>query len=79
MLVLALVKCIEIIGEAAANLSPETKALHPGIPWRTIIAMRNHLIHAYFNIDLDRVWGTVVADVPVLIDQVEPLVPSEDR
>jgi len=77
MLVLSLVKCIEIIGEAAANLTAETKAQHPEIPWRTIVAMRNHLIHAYFNIDLDRVWGTVVADLPLLIDQVGPLVPTE--
>jgi uncharacterized protein with HEPN domain len=53
MLVLSLVKCVEIIGEAAGRVSEETRVQFPATPWRQIIAMRNRLIHAYFNINLD--------------------------
>lgn len=52
MLLLATVKEHEIIGEAAAKVSKETKALNPDIPWPDIIGMRHRLIHAYFDIDL---------------------------
>jgi uncharacterized protein with HEPN domain len=72
MRALALVKCIEIIGEAAATMSDEARAEYPQIPWRSIVAMRNRLIHAYFNIDLDRVWDTVVDDLPELLAALDP-------
>ena len=71
MLTLALLKCIEIIGEAAAQIGDEMREQHPGIPWKNIIGMRNRLIHAYHDIDLDRVWDTVVDDLPPLISQLE--------
>jgi uncharacterized protein with HEPN domain len=70
-LALALVKCIEMAGEAAARLSPEGRALAPGLPWSEIVGMRNRLIHAYFEIDYDRVWDTVVVDLPPLIQALE--------
>ena len=54
-LALSLVKCIEIVGEAASRISQETQQETPQIPWSDIISMRNRLIHAYFDIDLDRV------------------------
>lgn len=76
-LVLSLVKSIEIIGEAAARVSQETRENHPEIPWPKIIAMRNHLVHAYFEINLTRVWDTVQNDVPHLVSLLEPLVPPE--
>ena len=71
MLVLSLVKDVEIIGEAAAHITEDTRAKHPEIPWSEIVGMRNRLIHAYFDIDLDRVWDTVVADLPPLIRMLE--------
>lgn len=67
VLTLALVKCIEIVGEAASKVSPETRAAHKGIPWQDIIGMRNRLIHAYFDIDFDRVRDTIETDLPALI------------
>ena len=73
----AILKAIEIIGEAAARISEETKQAHPGIPWPEIIGMRNHLVHAYFEVDLKRVWKTAQQDIPRLIDLIEPLVPPE--
>ncbi len=66
MLVLSLVKEVEIIGEAASKVSPETKSNHPEIPWQDMALMRNRLIHAYFNIDLDVVWETIQKDLPEL-------------
>ena len=71
MLVLALVKSIEIIGEAAANVTKEGKEQTPQIPWPSIISMRNRLIHAYFDIDLDIVWQTICEDLPSLIIEIE--------
>ena len=75
----AILKSVEIVGEAASRLSAETRELHPDIPWREIVGMRNRLVHAYFDIDLRLVWDTVNSDLPDLITQLEPLVPPEKR
>ena len=74
---LAILKSVEIIGEAASRVSEETKAKHPDIPWTQIIGMRNRLVHAYFAIQLDIVWKVVQNDLPPLIAQLEPLIPPE--
>jgi uncharacterized protein with HEPN domain len=66
-LALAIVKCIEIIGEAAAKVSTETREAYPEIPWPAIVGMRNRLIHGYFEIDLDRVWNTARVNLPPLV------------
>ena len=73
MLTLSIVKSIEIIGEAASTVTPETRAHFPTVPWRDIVAMRNRLIHVYFDIDLDRVWDTLTDDLPKLIVELEKL------
>ena len=77
VLALALVKLIEIIGEAATRISKEGQAQIAEIPWPSIISMRNRLIHAYFDIDLDRVWDTVTDDLPPLIEALRNALPSE--
>ena len=64
MLVLSLVKELEIIGEAASKVSPEVRSQNSAIPWQDISGMRNRLIHAYFDINLDVVWKTVTRDLP---------------
>ena len=66
-LVLALVKCIEIVGEAATQTTTATRAAMAEIPWPSIVAMRHRLVHAYFEIDHDRVWDTVYCDPPPLV------------
>ena len=73
-LVLALVKSIEIVGEAAARVSSETRAAHAAIPWGAAVAMRNRLIHGYFDVDLDRVWDTVVDDLGRLVPDLEEVI-----
>ena len=71
MLALALMKCIEILGEAGARISEEVQARHSDIPWTEIVGMRNHLVHGYFDIDLDRLWATVTHDLPQLAVSLE--------
>ena len=70
-------KAIEIVGEAAAHVGRETREAHSDIPWRDIIAMRNRLVHVYFEINLRLVWKTVRQDLPDLIARLEPLIPPE--
>ncbi|MXY94676.1 MAG: DUF86 domain-containing protein [Caldilineaceae bacterium SB0664_bin_27] len=65
-LLLSLVKSIEIVGEAAAQISESTRSELASIPWPRIVAMRNRLVHAYFSINLDIVWNTVQEDLPAL-------------
>ncbi len=77
MLVLALMKDIEIIGEAAYQVSPTTREQLPAIPWDDIIGMRHRLVHAYFDINLDILWRTVQYDLPPLIAVLECVL-SED-
>ncbi|MBI5138846.1 MAG: DUF86 domain-containing protein [Candidatus Vogelbacteria bacterium] len=62
----AIVRELEIIGEASKNLSDEFKEKEEGTPWRAVVAMRNNLIHEYFGIDLEDVWDTVQNDLPKL-------------
>ncbi|MDQ1328461.1 MAG: hypothetical protein QG641_1746 [Candidatus Poribacteria bacterium] len=76
MLTLALIKDIEIIGEAAVNISKETKYELDQIDWQRIIGMRNRLVHVYFKIDLNILWNTIQYDIPELINELEKLLES---
>jgi len=76
-LILSLVKCIEIVGEAAARVSEPTRAKCPEIPWTSIVGMRNRLIHGYYDIDLDRVWDTIKDDLPPLIAALKRIPSTE--
>jgi len=73
----AVIRNIEIIGEATKCLPDQMKASEPGVPWRNIGAMRDLLIHRYFRIDLDRVWEVVVSDLDSLEASVRRLLASE--
>lgn len=73
----ALVKAIEIMGEAAGQLSEEARAELPNIPWRNIIGMRNRLVHAYFDINLDVLWKTVIEGLPPLLAEIKRALPEE--
>ena len=59
MLAMAVTRCLEILGEAASKLSPDFCRRFPDIPFPKIVSMRNRLIHAYFDVDLDIVFTTV--------------------
>lgn len=86
MRTLAVTRCFEIIGEAAAGVSPETRNLHPTLPWRTLIAMRNRLIHAYFDVNINILLSTAHNDLPGLVSTLSsilgpklPLLPSPEE
>ncbi len=77
-LVLALVKAVEIIGEAAYRCSEETRSHLTEIPWEDIIGMRHRLVHAYFDIDLDILWRTIEDDLPGLVSILTPIIAAEN-
>jgi len=77
MLVLALVKAVEIIGEVAYQVSQATREQLPQIPWEDIIGMRHRLVHAYFDINLDILWRTVQDDLPPLIEKLQEIYGEE--
>ena len=74
MLALALIKEVEIIGEAATRVSQELADANPQIPWAKAAGMRNRLIHAYFDIDFDILWETVVTAVPALATETTGII-----
>ena len=76
ILQLALVRLIEIVGEAAGRVSHETQSQNPEIPWPQIISMRNRLIHGYDFVDIDILWQTIHEDLPVLVSELERIFPN---
>lgn len=73
MLRFALIRAIEIVGEAASKISSEGKTKLPDLPWAAIVGMRNRLIHAYYDVDLDILWSTVREALPKLQDRLRAL------
>lgn len=74
----AVVREIEIIGEAVRNLPDDLKNNNPQIAWGLISSMRNFLIHEYFSIDLDLVWDTATSEIPHLKKEVEKIIQRLD-
>lgn len=67
----AVIRNFEIIGEASKNISPAIRRLHPNIPWNEMNGMRNLLIHEYFGVDITTVWHTAKRHLPLLKKQLE--------
>ena len=74
---LSLVRLLEVLGEAAARVSPALRENAPAIPWPEIVGLRNRLIHGYDDVDLDIVWSILCDDLPPLIVQLTTLLDSE--
>ena len=77
MVALALVRLLEVIGEAASAVTEDIRKRAPQIPWKETAWTRNRLVHGYFDVDLDIVWEIVTADLPPLITALERLVSQE--
>jgi uncharacterized protein with HEPN domain len=78
LLNLALVRLLEIVGEAASRFPPQERSQHPNIPWAPIIGLRNRLIHGYDSVDFDILWEIATQDLPPLIAALERVVPPEE-
>ena len=69
----AVVRAIQLVGQAARGVSEKVQAAHPEIPWRQMIGMRNVVVHDYADVDLGLVWKTVREDLPGLIRRLNAI------
>ncbi len=79
MLTLSCTRLLEVIGEAASQVSPEFRARYPQVPWNPITGMRIRLIDAYFDVYLDVLWETLAADLPALVPALEDILHREEK
>ncbi len=71
----AVIRQLEVIGEATKRFSPAFRSAHPHIPWRQMAGMRDILIHAYDHVDLDEVWNVATRELPSLMEKISALLP----
>ena len=71
----ALIHLVQVIGEAARQVSRDFTAAHTEVPWENIVGMRPKVVHDYLGVDEDIVWQVVTRDLPQLVETLEPLVP----
>ena len=79
VLSLALVRLLEIIGEAASRVSKEVQDAQPAIPWSDIIGLRNRLIHGYDSVDMSILWEILTKDLPSLIAELDKILLRETQ
>lgn len=70
----AIIRLLEVLGEAAKATSEQFKKAHPSIPWQQMIGTRNRLIHGYFDIDYDIIWKIINEDLPRLISDLKKVI-----
>ena len=73
----AVIRNLEIIGEATKNLSMDLRDKHPGAPWSGMAGLRDKLIHHYFGVNLDIVWNIVTAELPDVASQIEAILQND--
>ena len=74
MLLFALVRAVEVVGEASSRVSAVARDERPEVPWSAIVGMRNRLVHAYFDVDTELVWKTTHVELPALRAQLQTLI-----
>lgn len=75
---LALVRLLEVVGEAASRMPADERSQYSQIPWSQIVALRNRLIHGYDSVDFDILWQILKQDLPPLITALEQIVPPDN-
>lgn len=70
----AVVRALEIIGEAAKRIPPAVRDRYPAVPWRAMAGIRDKLIHDYISVNLEVVWKTVAEDLPGLVEEIEAII-----
>jgi uncharacterized protein with HEPN domain len=75
----AVIRNFEIVGEASNKLPKEFRVRYPSVPWKSIIGLRNILIHEYFGVDVSAVWENVKQKLPELRKQIEAILEVEER
>lgn len=73
------IRNLEIVGEAVRAIPQDFRDRYPAVPWKQINAMRNILIHLYFDINLDRIWAVVEEDLPLLKAQVDAILNEQGK
>ena len=77
MLNLALVRLMEVVGEAATRIPEEFRSRHPQVPWRDVADLRNRLLHGYDTVNFDILWTIIQDDLPPLIAQLEVIIEEQ--
>ena len=75
---LVIAHLVQTIGEAAAQVSTQTRAAHPEIPWKQIVGIRHRIVHDYMDVDYDILWEVATRDLPSLVAALEKIVPPEE-
>lgn len=75
--VFAVIRALEIVGEATKKIPEEVRDKYPGVPWREMAGMRDKLIHDYFGVNLSVIWKTVTEDLPKLIPLVKQVIENQ--
>jgi uncharacterized protein with HEPN domain len=78
LLLNGVIRELEILGEAASQITADTRQRHPNLPWREMIGMRNRLIHAYFDIDHQAIWRVVKEHLPSLVDEIKAVLKTSE-
>lgn len=78
MLLFALVRAVEVIGEAATKVSPDGRGAMADVRWAAIVGMRHRLIHAYFDVDRDVLWSTLCVELPGLKARISKVLGESD-
>lgn len=75
----AVVRALEILGEAAKRIPVDVRDRYPAVPWRSMAGIRDKLIHDYVNVNLEVVWKTVTEDLPALVPQIQQIIDASPR
>jgi uncharacterized protein with HEPN domain len=70
----AIIRNLEIIGEASINISDDLKQKYPDVSWKEMRGMRNFVTHQYFGVELNDIWSTVINDIPLLKKQIQKII-----